>query len=1005
MEPFLPHLNVQTNSNLSFSLLTINQLVNLAKENNFKHLVIADYQPYEIINFFNLCKEKEIKPIWGIKIFFREKLESKIYSVTIYPQNSKGYKEVIQKLFFADSPSDRVFLLEFILVSLSKNCLIIFEAQNLQEIIFFANQWINIKSTRKEINSDNLFIGFNFFLLSPGSNIPSQVIPLLLPFFAIKSLNKEETSLVDSWKSTSFNRYFFSRDTKAEHLAYLNTEDYFSHCTDDKTFYQLLLIQWQTFLNKINLNVSFRGEKPKKSKKENNLLLLKSKCWQKLLSLRKEKEENYQQILEKELIIIEKFNYTNYLLIFSDAVKHLKKKEIIVGPGRGSSVSSLVTYLLGITNVDPLQHQLFFERFLNEKRKILPDIDLDVEDQGEIFNYLQQKYPKKQVARIITKKRIGWKTACKEVAKIYRISEIKLKEIILLSGKNLDNLKLKNSKLSYKDFFNLVEKIQNLYYDTSIHPAGIVIAEQTLVGLVPLKTENDYLITLFEENNFSQLGLKKYDFLSLKETLGFIRETREILSSKKINLPDYQEVNLTDEKTWELLNNFLLTGLFQLDTPSARILFNKFRPKNFSELVIFLSLNRPGTKKKAEEISQKKLNKIKPIFTSQIIKKILLETYESIIFEEQVSQIFAFIYNCSFAEAEVKRRELTKKGLEKEFFNNAEKKILPYESKLIYNQIISSVGYTFNKAHAVGYGYLTYYIAYLKANFFPELIIYFLNKGKEKQLSYLQEAFFNGFQIKGPDINYSEINWIKKEKFLLMGFSNLKEYRTEFFQGLIEEREKRGKYKDWEDFLNRTINLWEKVENHIFGEWIKSGLFNSLKIDSETLLNKQTEFSRYLRIRRTIKTNSKSLPFLDLKIGKIENNRLLNNQREYENLGLYISYFSRWKEIEQKAEYKIFSLLDILKNIGEYNNQEKQISIYAIIFRIEKIDEKNYSLLLQNIRNSFKLNIDIDNYEKNKEILVNHNELLFDLKIGIKNNTINSLICEKISKISNVDIV
>jgi DNA polymerase-3 subunit alpha len=134
---------------------------------------------------------------------------------------------------------------------------------------------------------------------------------------------------------------------------------------------------------------------------------LKSKCWQKLLTLRKEKDENYQKTLEKELNIIEKFNYTDYLLIFSDAVNHLKTKKIVVGPGRGSSVSSLVTYLLGITSIDPLQHKLLFERFLNEKRKTLPDIDLDVEDQEEIFNYLQQKYPKNQVARIITKKKIG----------------------------------------------------------------------------------------------------------------------------------------------------------------------------------------------------------------------------------------------------------------------------------------------------------------------------------------------------------------------------------------------------------------------------------------------------------------------------------------------------------------------------------------------------------------------------------------------------------------------
>ena len=244
MEQLLPHLNTQTNSNLSFSFLKISQLVNWASENKFKHLVIADYHPYEIIDFFNYCKEKEIKPIWGIKIFFYEDSAEKKYSATIYPQNNKGYKEVIQKLFSPDSPIDRTFSLNYLLISLSKNCLIVFEAQNLEEIIFFANHWIiTANPSQKEINYDNLFIGFNFFLLSPASSIPSRVIPLLLPFFSVKSLANEEISVLDSWKRTSFNRYFFPSDTQGNFLSYLNTEEYFSHCTDDKTFYQLLLIQ------------------------------------------------------------------------------------------------------------------------------------------------------------------------------------------------------------------------------------------------------------------------------------------------------------------------------------------------------------------------------------------------------------------------------------------------------------------------------------------------------------------------------------------------------------------------------------------------------------------------------------------------------------------------------------------------------------------------------------------------------------------------------------------
>jgi len=990
----LPHLNTQTNSNLSFSFLKIPQLVNWASENKLRHLAIADYYPYEIIDFLQQCKDKEIKPIWGIKVFFREKPEEKkYYSATIYPQNNKGYKEVMQKLFAPDSPVDRIFALDFLLSSLSKNCFIVFEAQKLEEITYFASQWIFVALLNKEVNYDNLFIGFNFFLLSPASSLPSNVIPLLLPFFSVKTLTTEEIKLLALWKKTNFNRYFLTSDTQGEFLAYLNTEEYFPHCTDDQTFYQLLLIQWQSFLTKINLNFSSRGEKVSKTKKENNLLLLKSKCWQKLLALRKDKEEKYQKTLEKELKIIEKFNYVDYLLIFSDVVNHLKKKNIIVGPGRGSSVSSLVAYLLGITSIDPLQHKLFFERFLNEKRKVLPDIDLDVEDQEEVFNYLQQKYLKKQVARIVTRKKIGWKNACKEVSKIFRVGELKLKEIASLTIKTPS---ASNWKLRYPDFFNLAESIENLYYDTSIHPAGVVISEQTLVGNIPLRGEKSFLLALFEEENFSQLGLKKYDFLSLKETLSLIREARELIS---INFPDYQRVKLDDPKTWELLNNFLITGIFQLDTPSSRILFNKFRPQNFAELTLFLALNRPGTKKKVEEITQKKIAKLNSAFTSPSIREILSETYDSIVFEEQMSQIFSLVYDCSFADAEIKRRELKEKGLEEDFLSRAGKKMSSYESKLIYNQIIATIGYTFNKSHAIAYGYLTYYLAYLKANFFSELIVCFLNKGKEKTLLYLQEAFFYDFQIKGPDINHSELKWTKRGKELIMGFNSLKEYNGELFQIIIEERRKGGIYKNWESFLTRTISLWEKVEVFTFSEWIKAGLFFSLGIDIDILLQNQEAILRYLRIKKVLQTDSKDLPFLNLSAKKVTANNQLNNQRDYETLGLYISYFSRWKKLSQEVDYKIISLLNILKKIEEYNNRETVINIYAVIFQIENKEEKNYTLLLQDIRNSFKLNVSSEIYQKNKEKLVVHSELLFTLKIGIKKMVITSLDCKEINTI------
>ncbi|CAG8674229.1 5227_t:CDS:2, partial [Cetraspora pellucida] len=577
---------------------------NKPHNNKLNYLAIADYYPYEITEFLNLCKVKKIKPIWGVKIFLQEKSAGKKIPATIYPQNNKGYKEIIQKLFAPDSPHDRTFSPAYIFPIFSKNCSL--------------------------VNYENIFLGFNFFLLAPSQTIPSQIIPRLLPFFAVKCLTFEEVKLL--------------------------------------------------------------GEKLSEAKKESALLLLKSKCWQRLIALKKEKEEKYQQTLTEELRVITQLNYADYFLIFSDVVHHLKTENIIVGPGRGSAVASLVAYLLGITQIDPLEHKLFFARFLNEKRKSLPDIDLDVENQDEVFNYLQKKYPKKQVARIITRK---------------KIDEIKLKEITSLAGES---------------------------------PDFIVISTNSLVGSVPLKTEKDYLLTLFEENKLAELGLKKYDFLSLRETLGFIREARSILS---ISLPDYQE------------------------------------------------------------------------------------------------------------------------------------------------------------------------------------------------------AFFYGFQIKGPDIN---------------------------------------------------------------------------RVEVDNLLNNQAAIFRYLSIRKRLVAANNNLPFLHLSNEvstqqKSVINKALINQREFESLGLYVSYFSRWKELAAQ-DHKICSLSAVLQKIEEYDNKETSLSVYAIICNLEKKsemrvayyehsqihsivrDQNDYTVFLQDIRNSFQLNISSGFYQENKESLVIHNELLFTLKIGIKRGKINSLVCE-----------
>lgn len=1043
---FLPHLNVQTNSNLSFSFLTISQLVDWACQNKLNYLAIADYYPYDLVDFFRLCKEKKIKPVWGVKIFLQTESENQKYSATVYPHNIKGYKEVLQKLFSPTAPVERIFPFQQTLTNLSQNCSIVLETHRLEEINYLVTKWKNLTSD-SSINTDNLLLGFDFYLFSPRQSLPAFITPFLLPFFAVKSLGSKEIELLKLWRRTSFGRSFFPADTQGNFFPYLPVKEFFSECTNDSIFYQALLVKWQTFLTKINLGFSFPWEKESKVQKEKSSLLsleLENKCWQKLLTLKKKEEANYQTVLEKELAVIKKFNYADYFLIFSEVVNHLKKKNIIIGPGRGSAVSSLVVYLLGITNVDPLQHNLIFERFLNEKRETLPDIDLDVENQEEVFNYLQQKYPKNQVARILIKKKIGWKnafqkslSACREV-KSWEMGEKSLyQKVASWTEKeiNSNHPLLKKATLNYPLTFALAMKIKDLYFGAEVHPSGVVIANRPLGQLlIPVKKSEKLLLSFYNENTLTLAGLKKYDFLSLKETFSFANFNfiREVSQFLKLNLPNYQDINFQDKKTWELFNNFLLTDVFQLDTVSARKLLLEFRPESFLELTIFLSLNRPGipapTKKKiVKEILQRRKDKKENLFVTPRVERILNESCGYIIFEEQISQIISLVYQCSFAEAEVERRKLLKKPLGESFLIRARKKMTSVEAQLIHKQINSIAGYTFNKAHAVAYSYLTYYIAYLKANFFQEIIVHLLNKSKEKILTYCQEAFFCGFQIEGPDINYSEIGWSKQDKKIIMGFSFLKEYQDEFFQALIKERGRGGFFSSWENLLNRTISHWKNLKIKAFEGWVKSNLFKSLQVEINTLLDNKENLFHYLQLKQKIQTINNSseiksnlqnyslketltnvsikptqtlhkfLPFLDLSRQKGLVNKLTINQWEWESLGLYVSYFSRWKTFTQKPEFKVDSLLNIYSKIEEYStNQEVIINVYAIIRQLEKKEPNNYTLELQEVRNSFKLEITEQIYQINREKLVIHNELLFTLKVVIKESRIFSLACEKI---------
>ncbi|RHZ36985.1 hypothetical protein [endosymbiont GvMRE of Glomus versiforme] len=338
-------------------------------------------------------------------------------------------------------------------------------------------------------------------------------------------------------------------------------------------------------------------------------------------------------------------------------------------------------------------------------------------------------------------------------------------------------------------------------------------------------------------------------------------------------------------------------------------------------------------------------------------------------------------------------------NFKKNFLHQCQKKLSQAESEKLWGQIVNSSAYTFNKSHAVAYSYLSYYFAFLKANYFSSLITYFFNNcvnSSEKTLAYLREAIFFGFIPQGPDINFSEIQWNQRGKILQMGFANLENFQSAFFEAIITERKKKGKFRDWEDFLHRTSSHWKKIELTTFQHWIENGLFVNLKISTGFLLENSEIILRYCQLKQTFLTTSRFLPTLDWIQIKQDNQKDLTqsmslnsdiNKKEWETWNIYLSYFSFWKE--KKKTTPIQSLAEFSANLKKLNGQET-IQIYAIVQELQRKGNL-FFLTLFDLRSTFKLFISTEFYQKNKEILVIHQAIVFYLAIRVDNYKIQNI--------------
>jgi DNA polymerase-3 subunit alpha len=572
----------------------------------------------------------------------------------------------------------------------------------------------------------------------------------------------------------------------------------------------------------------------------------------------KKRYDNIDKALEDrvrhELAIVEKSGYTSYFLIAWDFVNFAKKNDIPVGPGRGSAAGSVVSYSLGITDIDPLRYGLIFERFLNPERISMPDIDIDFcyERRNEVIEYVKNKYSKQNVAQIITFGTMMAKGVVRDVARVMGLAYAEADKIAKLIPNEL-NITLDHALKVEPELANLYKtdpritklidisrRLEGLTRHASTHAAGVVISEKALTDYVPLFMTSDGQITTgVPMNSLEKIGLLKMDFLGLR-TLTVINETVKIVKRIREIDMDIDEIPLDDKKTYALLAGAESTGVFQLESSGMRDLLKKLKPEKFEEIIALLALFRPGPigSGMLDDFIRRKHKKSEIRYDHPALEPILKETYGIIIFQEQIMRIASDLAGFSLAEADTLRRAISKKTPEimaearQKFVSGSLKRGVGKDTAdKIFNQIEYFAGYGFNLSHSAAYAMISYRTAYLKANFSVEFMTALLTSERDntdKVALYINEAIRMGIKILPPDVDESFANFTVVEEGIRFGLAAVKNVGHSAIDSIITSRTKFGSFKSIYDFTQRVDS--RLVNRRVIESLIKCGALDSLKL-------------------------------------------------------------------------------------------------------------------------------------------------------------------------------
>lgn len=949
------NLNVKSHYSLLSSTLKVNEIVQFALTNKMSYAALCDKRYLSgAMQFIKECQNHQLTPIIGLD--FNINYNNEIIRVLAYAQKMSGFKNLEKISSFLNE--DTLLYDEF--QKYAQDLVIVIDMNNTDVYHdYLLNNTIDEASVQKY---QNLFPAFYYYFSNRKDKEYMQAFFASYDSKKTKVLAVKDAYYLDQEQAITYyllDCLNHGREAEMFELRNYVGNDYLLNQSQAKTYFSKEeLTNLDKLLKSLEpLEIVKYDTLPlyKKSVKETNKFLqdLCLKGLKKRLTGKKVDQQTYLNRLKFELDTVIDMGYANYFLIVYDYVLFAKTHDILVGPGRGSSAGSLIAYCLGITEVDPIENDLIFERFLNPERISLPDIDVDFEDdkREQIIDYLKERYGSDNIAHIITFGTFQAKNSIRDLGRVLKIPNYQLDKVLKLIPNVLNvrlvNLLEESNQLkvvlqanSDLDFvYQQAIKIEGLIRHISTHAAGIIIANKPVYEYGATISSQGNLSIQYAMDVLEEMGLYKMDILGLRN----LTILSDILSDidEDINL---SKINLKDPKTLALMSKGQTLGIFQFESVGVIKVLQKMKVTSLDDMVATTALFRPGPMQYINEYINRKNNVVKFDYIHPDLEDILASTYGIIVYQEQIMQICQKMAGFSYAKADIVRKGMAKKDekilkdIKEDFITSSVKNgYTKSVATKVYDMILLFSNYGFNKAHAYSYALLGYYLVYLKANypqaFFKNILTSNVhNVPKLKQ--YMHEMKSYDLKLASPSLNKSTLAFVMDGKNFIMPLISIKGIGERNAKDIIEERDTNGPYKDYLDALIRLNKI--KINESIIKALIYAGAFDEFNYNRKTMIENLDSVARYVELNSGM--DKQNMLELDI-VKKPSITKYRDDQdiasKELDYLGLYINNHPLDQYIDEYDENILDNItksnpaLVIVDNLREIRTKKGQLMAFV----------------------------------------------------------------------------